>query len=133
MTDVELSLDPETFHRLGHRAIDALAERMEGPHEQPVAVAACVRPVATDDALRMDVDALRAAVADDRALFQTPDLGCLLVRDGTLLPAAFAVTAPYLRGTNHLASGVPCASESTSPMRASPHGALPRRSSPRGG
>jgi aromatic-L-amino-acid decarboxylase len=123
--------------------------------------------VATDDALRLDVDALRAAVADDRArgrrpwcvvdtagttgtaavdplvalrrvcdadgmwlhvdgaygapaalcpqgrallegldqadsltldphkwLFQTPELGCLLVRDGALLPAAFAA---YLR------------------------------------
>jgi aromatic-L-amino-acid/L-tryptophan decarboxylase len=129
-----------------------------------------VHRVATDDALRLDVDALRAAVADDRArgrrpwcvvgtagttgtaavdplmalrrvcdadgmwlhvdgaygapaalcpqgralfegldqadsltldphkwLFQTPELGCLLVRDGALLPAAFAASAAYLR------------------------------------
>jgi aromatic-L-amino-acid/L-tryptophan decarboxylase len=129
-----------------------------------------VRRVATDDALRLDVDALRAAVADDRAggrrpwcvvgtagttgtaavdplvalrsvcdadamwlhvdgaygapaalcpqgrallegleradsvtldphkwLFQTPELGCLLVRDGARLPAAFTASAAYLR------------------------------------
>jgi aromatic-L-amino-acid/L-tryptophan decarboxylase len=30
-------------------------------------------------------------------LFQTPELGCLLVRDGALLPAAFAASAAYLR------------------------------------
>jgi aromatic-L-amino-acid decarboxylase len=129
-----------------------------------------LRRVATDAGLRLDVDALRAAVADDRAggrrpwcvvatagttgtgavdplvalraacdaedmwlhvdgaygapaalcargraqldgldgadsltldphkwLFQTPELGCVLVRDGTLLPAAFTASAAYLR------------------------------------
>jgi aromatic-L-amino-acid decarboxylase len=129
-----------------------------------------LRRVQTDAALRLDVAALRAAVADDRAggrrpwcvvgtagttgtaavdplvelrgvcddermwlhvdgaygapaamcargralldgldcadsltldphkwLFQTPELGCLLVRDGTLLAAAFAASAAYLR------------------------------------
>jgi aromatic-L-amino-acid decarboxylase len=30
-------------------------------------------------------------------LFQTPELGCLLVRDGALLPAAFSAGAAYLR------------------------------------
>jgi aromatic-L-amino-acid decarboxylase len=30
-------------------------------------------------------------------LFQTPELGCLLVRDGPLLPAAFSARAAYLR------------------------------------
>jgi aromatic-L-amino-acid decarboxylase len=129
-----------------------------------------VRRVAADEGLRLDVDALRRAVAEDRAqgrrpwcvvgtagttgtaavdplvalrrvcdadamwlhvdgaygapaalcpqgrallegldgadsmtldphkwLFQTPELGCLLVRDGTLLPDAFTASAAYLR------------------------------------
>jgi aromatic-L-amino-acid decarboxylase len=40
VSEPELSLDTETFRRLGYRVIDALAERMEGLPEEPVAVAA---------------------------------------------------------------------------------------------
>jgi aromatic-L-amino-acid decarboxylase len=40
VTDAELSLDPETFRRLGYRVVDALAERIEGLPAEPVAVGA---------------------------------------------------------------------------------------------
>jgi aromatic-L-amino-acid/L-tryptophan decarboxylase len=40
VTDAELSLDPQTFRRIGHRVIDALAERMERLRDEPVAVGA---------------------------------------------------------------------------------------------
>jgi hypothetical protein len=40
VSDPELSLDTETFRRLGYRVIDALAERMEGLPEEPVTAAA---------------------------------------------------------------------------------------------
>jgi aromatic-L-amino-acid decarboxylase len=40
VTDAELSLDTETFRRLGYRVVDALAARMEGLPDEPVATAA---------------------------------------------------------------------------------------------
>lgn len=40
MSDAELSLDTETFRRLGYRVIDALAARMEGLRDEPVATSA---------------------------------------------------------------------------------------------
>ena len=82
MSDPELSLDTETFRRLGYRVIDALADAWRAARVLGVTV----HRVATDDALRLDVAALRAAVADDRARGRRP--WCVVGTAGTTGTAA---------------------------------------------
>jgi selenocysteine lyase/cysteine desulfurase len=82
VSDPELSLDTETFRRLGYRVIDALADAWRAARVLGVTV----HRVATDDALRLDVDALRAAVADDRARGRRP--WCVVGTAGTTGTAA---------------------------------------------
>jgi glutamate/tyrosine decarboxylase-like PLP-dependent enzyme len=65
---------------------------VDGAYGAPAVICAAGRPL---------LDGLEGAdsltVDPHKWLFQTPELGCLLVRDGARLPAAFSASAAYLR------------------------------------
>jgi glutamate/tyrosine decarboxylase-like PLP-dependent enzyme len=88
----------------GTGAIDPLVElrrvcdaqgmwlHVDGAYGAPAAMVPSVRPLfaglETADSVTVD---------PHKWMFQTPELGCLLVRDGRLLPETFAVSPAYLR------------------------------------
>ena len=71
------------------------AERLwlhvDGAYGAPAAICPEAQPLLTG------LDGADSLIFDPHKwLFQTPELGCLLVRDGPLLPAAFSARAAYL-------------------------------------
>jgi glutamate/tyrosine decarboxylase-like PLP-dependent enzyme len=65
---------------------------VDGAYGAPAAMCATARP------LFAGLDLADSVTVDPHKwLFQTPELGCLLVRDGRLLPETFAVSPAYLR------------------------------------
>jgi glutamate/tyrosine decarboxylase-like PLP-dependent enzyme len=88
----------------GTGAIDPLVElrsrcdehgmwlHVDGAYGAPAAMVPSVRPRFAGLELADSV-----TVDPHKWMFQTPELGCLLVRDGRLLPEAFAVSPAYLR------------------------------------
>jgi aromatic-L-amino-acid/L-tryptophan decarboxylase len=71
---------------------------MEGLPHDPVATAASraqMEAQLREPPPRAGADSL--TLGPHKWLFQSPELGCVLVRDGTLLPGAFTASAAYLR------------------------------------
>jgi glutamate/tyrosine decarboxylase-like PLP-dependent enzyme len=65
---------------------------VDGAYGAPAAICASARPLF--DGLEL---ADSVTVDPHKWMFQTPELGCLLVREGHLLPETFAVSPAYLR------------------------------------